>query len=82
MRGSRSCRPPRSSTNSGWVVVADEGSTAAEADLIAWVKQSKGSVLAPKSVDFVDEIPLTAVGKHDKPALRATYWHGQVRAVH
>jgi fatty-acyl-CoA synthase len=37
------------------------------------VKQEKGSVQAPKSVDFVDEIPLSPVGKPDKKALRACY---------
>jgi fatty-acyl-CoA synthase len=43
---------------------------ASEAELIAWVKERKGSVIAPKHVEVVDAIPLTAVGKHDKPALR------------
>jgi fatty-acyl-CoA synthase len=50
-------------------------------ELIGWVKERKGSVLAPKTVDFVDAIPLTAVGKHDKPALRSAYWGGRDRAV-
>jgi fatty-acyl-CoA synthase len=43
------------------------------AELIALVKQEKGSVQAPKSVAFVDEIPLSPVGKPDKKALRACY---------
>ncbi len=60
------------------VVVGDDVD---EAELIAWVKDRKGSVLAPKTVDLVDEIPVTAVGKHDKPALRATYWGERERAV-
>jgi fatty-acyl-CoA synthase len=38
-------------------------------------------VLAPKTVDFVDAIPLTPVGKHDKPALRAAHWGGRNRRV-
>ncbi len=37
--------------------------------------------VAPKTIDVVDSIPLTAVGKHDKPALRASYWQGRDRAV-
>ena len=61
------------------VVVAPEGTDAAE--LQAWVKERKGSVMTPKSVDFVDALPLTAVGKHDKPALRRRYWEGRDRAV-
>ncbi|MCW3012427.1 MAG: long-chain fatty acid--CoA ligase [Solirubrobacterales bacterium] len=50
-----------------YVVLEGEAS---EAELIAWVKERKGSVIAPKLVEVVDAIPLTAVGKHDKPALR------------
>ena len=42
--------------------------------LTAAVKAAKGSVQAPKSIDFVDAIPLTPVGKPDKKAIRATYW--------
>lgn len=50
-------------------------------ELIACVKQAKGSVQAPKSVDFVASIPLTPVGKPDKKALRARYWAGAGRKV-
>ncbi|MDH3995270.1 MAG: AMP-binding protein, partial [Gammaproteobacteria bacterium] len=45
------------------------------------VKEAKGSVQAPKSVDFVDAIPLTPVGKPDKKAVRAQYWQGSDRGV-
>lgn len=47
----------------------------------ALVKKAKGSVQAPKSVDFVDAIPTTPVGKPDKKALRARYWEGSERGV-
>ena len=47
----------------------------------AKVKESKGSVQTPKSVDFVESIPLSAVGKPDKKALRARYWGDRTRAV-
>jgi fatty-acyl-CoA synthase len=63
------------------VVVTDGSAEVAEAELIAFVKERKGSVMCPKTVDFVEEIPLTAVGKHDKPALRKAYWAGRERAV-
>jgi fatty-acyl-CoA synthase len=43
------------------------------AELVALVREKKGPVQAPKSVDFVDSIPVTAVGKPDKKALRARY---------
>lgn len=58
-----------------------EGSDELANELMALVKDAKGSVQAPKSVDFVPGIPLTAVGKPDKKAVRAQYWEGQERAV-
>ena len=45
------------------------------------VKAAKGSVQAPKSVDFVEAIPLSALGKPDKKVLRAQYWEGHDRRV-
>ena len=45
------------------------------------MKERKGAVHAPKSVDFVDAIPLSALGKPDKKALRAQYWQGSGRHV-
>ena len=49
--------------------------------LQALVKQAKGSVQAPKSIDFVEAIPVTPVGKPDKKALRAPYWQDSDRGV-
>jgi fatty-acyl-CoA synthase len=50
-------------------------------DLQELVKQKKGSAQAPKSIDFVDAIPMTPVGKPDKKALRAPYWQDRDRSV-
>ncbi len=58
-----------------------EGSDALTAELIQRVKDAKGSVQAPKSVDYVDSLPMTPVGKPDKKALKAIYWQGQERGV-
>ncbi len=55
------------------VVVCDPVVEVAEADLIALVKAVKGRHQAPKTVDFVDSIPLSPVGKPDKKALKARY---------
>lgn len=55
-------------------------SPALTADLVQRVKDAKGSAQAPKSVDYVTAIPLTAVGKPDKKVLRQQYW-GDGRAV-
>jgi fatty-acyl-CoA synthase len=45
------------------------------------VKDAKGSQQSPKSIDYVESLPLTPVGKPDKKAVRATYWAESGRAV-
>ncbi len=62
-------------------VVPREGRTVDADELIARVKEALGSVHAPKSVDVIDAIPLTGLGKPDKKALRARYWEGTERMV-
>ena len=64
------------------VVVARPGSTLDPQSLIDLVRDKKGAHQAPKSVDVVERLPHTAVGKIDKKALRGTYWSGQERKVH
>jgi acyl-CoA synthetase (AMP-forming)/AMP-acid ligase II len=54
---------------------------ATEAELVALVKKALGGVKAPKSVDFVDNLPRSVVGKVLKSELRAAYWQGRSRAV-
>lgn len=46
-------------------------------EIQAMVKERKGAVQAPKRIDYVDALPLTALGKPDKKALRARYWKGE-----
>ncbi len=58
-----------------------EGSEELAAELQELVKEKKGSVQSPKSVDFVAGIPLTPVGKPDKKAVKAQYWEGSERSV-
>ena len=45
------------------------------------VKERKGSVQAPKQVIVVESVPVTALGKPDKKAVRAQFWEGAGRAV-
>jgi len=63
------------------VVVLRPGMHVEAAELIALVREAKGPVQAPKSVDFVASLPLTGLGKPDKKALRAKYWGGSTRGV-
>jgi fatty-acyl-CoA synthase len=51
------------------------------ASMQALVKQAKGSVQSPKTIDFVAAIPLTPVGKPDKKTVRAQYWADSDRSV-
>jgi fatty-acyl-CoA synthase len=64
------------------LVVTKPGAAVSADEIIHLVRDKKGPVYAPKSVEFVDAVPLTPVGKADKKALRARYWAGQTRNVH
>ena len=63
------------------VVVRRAGATVEPDELMALVKEHKGAHYAPKTVEFVDAIPVSPLGKPDKKALRATYWQGAGRLV-
>jgi fatty-acyl-CoA synthase len=63
------------------VVVLRPDATVDADELIALVKDRKGSHHAPKSIDFAESIPLSPLGKPDKKALRARYWEGSERQV-
>ncbi len=63
------------------IVVARPGETVDAEALIGLVKERKGSVYAPKTIDVVESLPLTAVGKPDKKVLRAQYWGEAGRGV-
>ncbi len=57
------------------------GAAADETTLIDWCKTRIGSMKAPKSVDFVDNLPRSPVGKVLKRDLRAPYWADRTRGV-
>ncbi|MDQ1238658.1 MAG: fatty-acyl-CoA synthase, partial [Thermodesulfobacteriota bacterium] len=63
------------------IVVLHQGISATEEELITFVKERKGSLLAPKTIEFWDEIPLTNLGKLDKKRMRAKFWEGRERMV-
>ena len=62
-------------------VVARPGFVPDSDALIASVKARKGAHHAPKSIEVVDHLPMTKVGKIDKKVLRAMYWADLERAV-
>jgi fatty-acyl-CoA synthase len=55
------------------IIVLRAGSSVSEEVLVKLVRDKKGPVQAPKSVVFVDKIPVSGLGKPDKKALRAQY---------
>jgi fatty-acyl-CoA synthase len=55
------------------VVVLKPGAVVSAEELIAAVKSRKGAVQAPKTVEFIDALPLSPLGKPDKKALRLRY---------
>ena len=63
------------------IVVLHEGESVTEKEIIQFVKERKGSLMAPKTVEFWESIPLTNLGKVDKKAIRAKYWAGKDRMV-
>ena len=63
------------------VIVARKGAQPNADELINLVKARKGSAHAPKHIKFVDELPMTGVGKIDKKVLKAGFWTGRDRMV-
>lgn len=63
------------------LVVLVSGSTATEADLIAWCREKLAHYKCPTSVEFRDELARTSTGKLQKFKLRSPYWEGRDRQV-
>jgi acyl-CoA synthetase (AMP-forming)/AMP-acid ligase II len=59
------------------VVELKAGKSATADELIALCKSSLGSVKAPKSIDFIESLPRSPVGKVLKKDLREKYWQGR-----
>lgn len=62
-------------------VVAKPGCTIDVGELQAHVKDKRGAPWSPKSIDVVESVPVTGLGKIDRKALRAPYWEGRTRGV-
>ena len=63
------------------VVVAKPGTDLTEASVIGYAKERIAGFKAPKSVDFIDELPRNPSGKILRRSLREPYWQGRERAV-
>jgi fatty-acyl-CoA synthase len=63
------------------VVELKAGMTVEADELIRLAKEKLGGVKAPKTVDFVDTLPRSPVGKVLKKTLREPYWVGQERKI-
>jgi len=63
------------------VVELNDGQRVSAEQLIALCKEKLGSVKAPKSVDFVDALPRSPVGKVLKKDLRARYWQDRRNTI-
>ncbi|ORV51703.1 acyl-CoA synthetase [Mycobacterium europaeum] len=62
-------------------VVARPDATIDADQLIASVRARKGPHQAPKRLEIVTDLPMTAVGKIDKKALRARHWADRSRQI-
>jgi len=63
------------------VVELNAGQSVSADELIALCKDKLGSVKAPKTVEFVDSLPRSPVGKVLKKDLRAKYWQDSARKI-
>lgn len=63
------------------LVVLKKEMSSTEEELVQFVKARKGSLVAPKSVEFCDSIPLTNLGKVDKKTIRSRFWKDKDRMV-
>lgn len=63
-------------------IVLRNGEHLTEDGVLRHCKAKLGGMKAPKSVEFITEIPKTAAGKIDRKALRAPYWEHAERQVH
>jgi len=63
------------------VVELNPGHSVGADELIALCKNKLGSVMAPKSIDFIERLPRSAAGKVLKKDLREAYWHGRTSRI-
>jgi len=63
------------------VVELNKGQTVSADEIVALCKAKLGSVMAPKSVDFIESLPRSPTGKVLKKDLRAQFWANTARKI-
>ena len=63
------------------VVELNAGAQVGADEIIALCKAQLGSVMAPKTVDFVERLPRSSVGKVLKKDLREAYWRNHTKKI-
>lgn len=63
------------------VVEVKPGMSVSAEELIGFCRKQISGVKTPKSIDFVESLPRSSVGKVLKKDLRKTYWKGAVRNI-
>lgn len=64
----------------GFVVLRD-GPGVAPDELIAFARERLAGYKVPKDIRFIDAIPMSAVGKPLRRAIRDPYWQGRARRI-
>jgi len=64
------------------VVVLKKGEIVQEQELIDFCKQHLARYKAPKRIDFVDELPLSSVGKVLRKDIKKRFWKEKERRIH
>jgi acyl-CoA synthetase (AMP-forming)/AMP-acid ligase II len=63
------------------VILLKTGASVDAEELIALAKEQLGGVKAPKSIDFVADLPRSPAGKVMKKEIRKAYWGSSARAI-
>nr|MDO8082071.1 long-chain-fatty-acid--CoA ligase [Candidatus Freyarchaeota archaeon] len=64
------------------IVQLKDGSKVTPEEIIKFAGKRLAKYEKPKSVDIVDQVPITLTGKVDKRKLREPYWKGMERQIH
>lgn len=64
------------------VLMLKPGASASQEEIIAFCKKNLTRYKVPKRIDFVDQLPLSSVGKLLRREVRKKYWEAAQRNIH